>query len=164
MKIFLKDIFAGLVIGGVALSGAMGCAAAGAQTHKVAKPETVVRAVGVYEWTGDAAKPAGSRLVPVTLFIDGKLEDAGVYLARPIPMALLNGNVYELQQAGVGKATLDLAYAQHLTTLDTLPSSTPDKPQFANAGGAAKSDSSASTGDPDRPTMKRRTDDTASGT
>ncbi len=196
MKIFLNNIIAGVVIGGVALSGAMGCATAGGQTHKVAKPENVVRAVGVYEWTGDPSKPAGSRLVPVTLFIDGKLEDAGEYLARPIPMALLNGNVYELQQAGVGKAMLDLAYAKHLTTLNeayddgwfgygaykpeapakkapalrqsktmaTVTSSNPDKPQFANAGGAGKSDSSASTGDPDRPTMKRRTDDTASGT
>jgi hypothetical protein len=197
MKIFLKDIFAGAVLGGVALSGAMGCAVAGAQTHKVSKPENVVRAVGVYEWTGDATKPAGSRLVPVTVFIDGKLEDAGVYLARPIPFALLNGNVYELQLSGVDKGTLDLAYAKHLTTLDeayddgwfgygaykpqttvakkvpalrqsktlaTVTSSSPDKPQSANAGGAGKSDSSASTGDPDRPTMKRRTDDTASGT
>jgi hypothetical protein len=196
MKISLKDIFAGVVIGGVALSGAIGCTSAGAQTHKVAKPETVVRAIGVYEWTGDATKPAGSRLVPVTLFIDGKLEDAGAYLARPIPMALLNGNVYELQQAGVGKGTLDLAYAKHLTTLNeayddgwfgygayksqapakkapalrqsktlaTVTSGNADKPQFSNAGGGGKSDSSASTGDPDRPTMKRRTDGSASGT
>ena len=37
----------------MAVSGAW----AGAQTHKVSKPETVVRAVGVYEWTGDLAKP-----------------------------------------------------------------------------------------------------------
>ena len=29
------------------------------------------------------AKPTASRLIPVTLFIDGKLEDAGVYEARP---------------------------------------------------------------------------------
>ena len=52
-------------------------------------PENVVRAVGVYEWTGDMAKPTASRLIPVSLFIDGKLEDAGVYLARPVPFALL---------------------------------------------------------------------------
>ena len=37
-----------------------------AQTHKVTKPETVVRAVGVYEWTGDLKKPTASRLIPVT--------------------------------------------------------------------------------------------------
>jgi hypothetical protein len=90
-----------------------------AQMHKVAKPEQVVRAVGVYEWTGDFAKPAASRLIPVTVFIEGKLQDAGVYIARPIPFALLPGNVYILQSAGVDKATLDLAYARHLQAVET---------------------------------------------
>jgi hypothetical protein len=85
-----------------------------AQMHKVAKPEQVVRAVGVYEWTGDFAKPTASRLIPVSLYIEGKLEDAGVYIARPVPFALLSGNVYELQDAGVDKGFLDLAYAKHL--------------------------------------------------
>jgi hypothetical protein len=82
--------------------------------HKVAKPEQVVRAVGVYEWTGDMTKPTASRLIPVSIFIEGKLEDAGVYVARPVPFALLSGNVYELQDAGVDKAMLDLAFARHL--------------------------------------------------
>jgi hypothetical protein len=89
-----------------------------AQMHKVAKPEQVVRAVGVYEWTGDFAKPSASRLIPVTVFIEGKLQDAGVYIARPIPFALLPGNVYVLQSAGVDKATLDLAYAKHLQAVE----------------------------------------------
>ncbi len=71
--------------------GAFACTNVLGQTHKVAKPETVVRAVGVYEWTGDLAKPVASRLVPVTVFIDGKLQDGGVYLARPVPFALLSG-------------------------------------------------------------------------
>src|SRR5271163_269913 len=84
------------------------------QMHKVAKPEQVVRAVGVYEWTGDMTKPTASRLIPVSLFIEGKLEDAGVYIARPVPFALLSGNVYELQAAGIDKGFLDLAYAKHL--------------------------------------------------
>ncbi len=82
--------------------------------HKVAKPEQVVRAIGVYEWTGDFAKPTASRLIPVSLFIDGKIEDAGIYVARPVPFALLSGNVYELQDAGIDKGYLDLAYASHL--------------------------------------------------
>ncbi|WP_353070192.1 hypothetical protein RBB75_08590 [Tunturibacter empetritectus] len=89
-----------------------------AQMHKVAKPEQVVRAVGVYEWTGDFAKPAASRLIPVSLFIDGKLEDAGIYVARPVPFALLSGNVYELQTAGIDKGYLDLAYARHLQAVE----------------------------------------------
>jgi hypothetical protein len=85
-----------------------------AQTHKVAAPEKVLRAVAVYEWTGDMAKPTASRLIPVSLFIDGKLEDAGVYLARPVPFALDTGNVYEIDRAGVALGTLDLAFARHL--------------------------------------------------
>ena len=84
------------------------------QMHVVKKPETVVRAVGVYEWTGDEDKPKASRLVPVTLFIDGKLEDAGVYLARPVPMALQTGTVFELDQAGVADGTLEVSFARHI--------------------------------------------------
>jgi hypothetical protein len=91
---------------------------AAAQMHKVAKPQQVVRAVGVYEWTGDFAKPTASRLIPVSLYIEGKFEDAGVYVARPIPFALLPGNLYFIQNAGIDKATLDLAYAKHLQAVE----------------------------------------------
>src|ERR1700744_6548123 len=92
----------------------LSCSSTWAQMHKVAKPEQVVRAVGVYEWTGDFAKPTASRLIPVSLFIDGKIEDAGIYVARPVPFALLSGNVYELQTAGIDKGYLDLSFARHL--------------------------------------------------
>lgn len=106
----MRYLFRCAMFGGLALAG---CSAWG-QMHKVAKPEQVVRAVGVYEWTGDMAKPTASRLIPVTVFIDGKLEDAGVYVARPVPFALLSGNVYALQNAGIDKGLLDLAFARHL--------------------------------------------------
>jgi hypothetical protein len=89
-----------------------------AQMHRVAKPQQVVRAIGVYEWTGDFAKPNASRLIPVSLYIEGKFEDAGVYTARPVPFALLSGNVYVLQNAGVDTGTLDLAYARHLQAVE----------------------------------------------
>src|ERR1700678_3810649 len=89
------------------------------QMHKVAKPEQVVRAIGVYEWTGDLTKPPASRLIPVSLYIEGKFEDAGVYVARPIPFALLPGNLYILQTAGIDKGTLDLAYARHLQAVES---------------------------------------------
>jgi hypothetical protein len=188
---------------GVAVAGWAACGSAGGQMHKVAKPEQVVRAVGVYEWTGDMTKPTASRLIPVSIFIEGKLEDAGVYVARPVPFALLSGNVYELQDAGVDKAMLDLAFARHLQaenatgdlayddgwfgygsvkplavaklkpasklkpskTLPVLMSSTgaTTKPD----AGAGAGTTSASTDDPDRPTMKRRSDSsgtTAGGT
>jgi hypothetical protein len=110
----MRDLFLRAMLVGVATAGWGACGSARAQMHKVAKPEQVVRAVGVYEWTGDMNKPTASRLIPVSIFIEGKLEDAGVYVARPVPFALLSGNVYELQDAGVDKAMLDLAFARHL--------------------------------------------------
>lgn len=158
-----------------------------AQMHKVAKPEQVVRAVGVYEWTGDLNKPTASRLIPVSIFVEGKLEDAGVYVARPVPFALLPGNIYELQDAGVDKGMLDLVYARHLQATDatgdlayddgwfgygsvkplaaakkpaklrpskTLPTLTSSS--TASTGGDQTKSANDSTGDPDRPTMKRR--------
>ena len=64
----MKNLWLGVVLGGSILAGA----SARGQMHKVAKPQQVVRAVGVYEWTGDRAKPTASRLIPVSLYIDGK--------------------------------------------------------------------------------------------
>jgi len=91
-------------------------AAAGAQMHKVEAPQKVTRAVGVYEWTGDLNKPTAARLVPVTLFIDGHFEDAGVYLARPVPLALQTGVVYEVDQAGKSAGILNLETAKDIVT------------------------------------------------
>ncbi|MDP9038433.1 MAG: hypothetical protein M3O02_04045 [Acidobacteriota bacterium] len=100
------------------------------QTHKVTKPESVTRAVGVYEWTGDMAKPNAMRLIPVSLFIDGKFEDAAVYLARPVPFALATGNVYEVQQSGLPKGFLDLSFARHLVPVSTASTSPYDDGWF----------------------------------
>ncbi len=162
---------------------------AGAQMHKVAKPQQVVRAVGVYEWTGDMAKPTASRLIPVSIFIEGKLEDAGVYVARPVPFALLSGNVYELQVAGIDKGLLDLAYARHLQTVSSTGDLAYDDGWFgygsvkplavakqpaklkpsktlpvltSSAGTSTAKPTTDSSADPDRPTMKRRQDGAAS--
>jgi hypothetical protein len=87
---------------------------AAAQTHRVDAAERVTRAVAVYEWTGDLAKPTAARLVPVSLFIDGELKDGGTFYARPIPLALLTGNLYSLEKAGLPQGTLTLAFARHL--------------------------------------------------
>ena len=103
---------------GVAAAVFPACMPLCAQMHVVKKPETVVRAVGVYEWTGEEAKPKASRLVPVTLFIDGKLEDAGVYLARPVPMALQTGTLFELDQAGKPDGLLEISFARQILAPD----------------------------------------------
>ncbi len=89
------------------------------QTHSVKKPETVVRAVAVYEYTGEEGKATASRVVPVSLFINGTLRDAGIYLARPVPFALSTGTIYEAQKSGVPSGTVELAYDRHLTAGDT---------------------------------------------
>ena len=68
-----------------------------AQMHKVAKPEQVVRAVGVYEWTGDFAKPTASRLIPVSLFIEGQLQDAS---SQPITIDGLWGLIVGTREPG----------------------------------------------------------------
>ena len=87
-----------------------------AQTHKVAAPEKVTRALAVYEYTGDLEKPDAARLIPISLFIDGQFQDAGVYLANPVPLALDAGIVYSIERAGESIGTLDLDYARNIIT------------------------------------------------
>ena len=104
---------------GVMLSSMVAAApSAWGQMHKVAKPQQVVRAVGVYEWTGDMAKPTASRLIPVSLYINGSLQDAGVYMSQPVPFALDTGNIYELEKAGISDGQVDLEFARKLQAAD----------------------------------------------
>lgn len=80
-----------------------------AQMHKVAKPDQVTRAVALYEYVGDdPTKPKAARLIPISLFIGGHYEDAGIYLARPVPFALESGIRYDLQKSGVQQNVFDL--------------------------------------------------------
>jgi hypothetical protein len=85
-----------------------------AQMHHVEKSERVTRAVGVYEWTGDMLKPDAARLIPVSIFINNHYEDAGVFLAHPIPLALETGNVYSVQHSGDTIGSLDLDSARNI--------------------------------------------------
>jgi hypothetical protein len=64
------------------------------------------RAIAVLEWGHK-----GPRLVPITIRIDQKFYDAELYLAQPIPMALDNGVIYEIQREGeaLGDFTVQLA-------------------------------------------------------
>lgn len=64
------------------------------------------RAVAVLEWTAQ-----GPRLIPVAIKIDQQFYDASLYMAQPVPMALENGVIYEVQKAGdpLGDFTLSEA-------------------------------------------------------
>jgi hypothetical protein len=70
------------------------------QVAKSGKETPELRSIAVLEWTGEAGKPKASRLVPVAVLDGGQLEDGGIYMARPEPLALTGEVEYELEQNG----------------------------------------------------------------
>ena len=81
------------------------------QVAKSTKDAPELRAVGVLEWTGEASKPKASRLVPITVFDGGELQDGGIYLARPAPMALAGEVEYQLEINGKTIGLFDISGA-----------------------------------------------------
>ncbi len=70
------------------------------QVKKTKDAAPDLRAIAVLEWTGDLSKPKTARIVPVAIFDGEKLQDAGIYMARPQPLALTGEVEYELKQNG----------------------------------------------------------------
>lgn len=70
------------------------------QVAKDTKKAPELRAVAVLEWTGEAGKPKACRIVPITVLDGGQLQDGGIYLARPQPLALAGEVEYELKDNG----------------------------------------------------------------
>ncbi len=62
-----------------------------AQYRKQQRRVSQLRALGLVEF-GPNGK---TRLVPITILVDGKFYDASIYRAAPVPMALEPGTVYE---------------------------------------------------------------------
>ena len=78
---------------------------------QIAKPDANapdLRAIAVYEWTGDEAHPKAARLIPVCIYDGQDLNDAGVYLAHPEPLALESDVEYQLQQDGQPSGLFDI--------------------------------------------------------
>jgi hypothetical protein len=154
------------------------------QVTKDAKENPELRAVAVLEWTGEAGKPKACRIVPVSVLDEGQLQDGGVYLARPQPLALAGEVEYELEQNGKKVGLFDIentgqeqgswvGYGTWKPMPEVKPPTEPpkiqvededsDKPTLhrkkhaddpAPAGGSG-SPSSAPAPDPDRPTMHK---------
>ena len=81
------------------------------QITNAGKNTPTLRAVAVFEWTGDEAHPKTSRLVPICIY-DGKdLQDADFYLARPAPIALESDVEYQLFEDGkpIGRFNVETA-------------------------------------------------------
>jgi len=97
---------------GIALTAlAFALPAAAQYPGQIAKPDAnapELRAVAVLEWTGDEEHPKASRLVPICIFDGQELQDAGVYLAQPQPLALESDVEYQLQQDGKPTGIFDV--------------------------------------------------------
>jgi hypothetical protein len=95
-----------MALGALALLAASPvCAQYLGQLTKQAKDAPELRAIAVLEWTGPEGKPKASRLVPVAVLDSariegGQLQDGGIYLARPEPLALTGEVEYELERNG----------------------------------------------------------------
>ena len=81
------------------------------QVTKSSKDAPELRAIAVLEWTGEAGSPKTSRLVPVAMLDGGQLQDGGIYLARPVPLAVAGEVEYELQQNGKPVGLFDIKNA-----------------------------------------------------
>jgi hypothetical protein len=78
------------------------------QISKPDKSAPELRSIAVLEWTGDAGKPKASRLVPITVLDGGSLQDGGIYMARPEPLALAGEVEYELEDDGKPVGLFDI--------------------------------------------------------
>jgi hypothetical protein len=70
------------------------------QVSTTAKTVPELRSIAVVEWTGVEGKPTRSRIIPVAVLDQGELQDGGVYMARPTPLALDEGVEYQLEEDG----------------------------------------------------------------
>jgi len=118
-----------------------------------------MRAVGVLEWTGEEDHPKASRLVPVSLYDGQALQDAGIYLARPAPLALSSEVEYELKQDGKTVGYFDINNAGQeqgswvgFGVWKPLPKPKP----AAQSAKAAKVDSWGDDVQSDKPTLHRK--------
>jgi len=182
-------------IGSISVVAAMALIASAAfgqypgQVEKQTKDAPTLRAIAVLEWTGDLGKPKKSRLVPITVYDGQTLHDAGIYLARPHPLALAGEVEYELQKNGAPIGLFDIKNAAQemgswvgYGSWKAMPSAKPtapkpvvdtgfdaddDKPvlhrKHSDAGGKSDSSASASAPDPDRPTLHKPATDDAGG-
>ena len=168
------------------------------QVAKSRKASSELRSIAVLEWTGDAGKPKTSRLVPVAVLdqrqVEGnQLQDGGLYLARPEPLAVAADVEYELQEGGksiglfdiknagqeqgswVGygawkplpvpkpKPSMDELARTHVDEADSDRPTLHRKHRGDESGGSSGSTEPASSPDPDRPTLHKK-DTSSEGT
>jgi hypothetical protein len=139
------------------------------------------RAVSILEWVGDPGKPVASRIVPLSVFVNGRYQDGGLYLAQPAPLTVENDTLYELEQAGIPKGTFYVSGGEevggawfgygkwkplappkpvHKLAPSKVPpkvvqDNDPDRPHFKGESPSSTQSGSAPSDDPDKPTLHR---------
>jgi len=140
------------------------------------------RAVSILEWVGDPGKPVASRIVPLSVFVNGRYQDGGLFMAQPAPLTVENDTLYELQLAGVPKGTFYVAGGQEVEGAwfgygkwkpltpppppkklapskvppRVVEDNDPDRPHLKNSSpGSSSAGSTAPANDPDQPTLHR---------
>lgn len=137
------------------------CAQYQGQLSKKDDKTPTLRSVAVLEWTGDVGKPKKSRLIPLTVFDGDQLQDGGVYLARPQPLAVSGETEYELKNDGKNIGLFDVENAAQEEGMwvgygKWLPM---PKPKAAPAAPAKIDDDEAS----DKPVLHRKHKSSDSG-
>ena len=122
------------------------------QLAKPAQKTAALRAVSVLEWTGEEGHPKASRILPVSVFDGQQLQDAGIYLARPQPLALDGEVEYQLKRDGKTVGLYEIESAAQVQgawvgrgTWKALPSAKP-KPTNAELAKIKIDDDDSSSG------------------
>lgn len=95
-----RSLIGSTLLTGLAIGAALPAVAQYPGQVKQGQQNQTMRAIAVVEWSGEEEKPKASRLVPVVLYDGEHLEDAGIYMARPAPLALSTETEYELKNNG----------------------------------------------------------------
>ncbi len=153
-----------------------------------------IRSVAVFEWLGEEQHPTRSRIIPITVFDGHQLQDGGIYLAQPQPLALDHEIEYQLKKDGKNTG-LFVVYGAAVENgtwvgygkwqplprpkaaapaqswkVDDAESDQPVLHRKHKAGDAGSSGSESSGGspssppDPDRPTLHKSADSGSSST
>ncbi|HEY3705041.1 MAG TPA: hypothetical protein VGL22_08270 [Terracidiphilus sp.] len=146
---------------GLAGAGVVPAQYPGQVSKKSSDKAPELRAVAVLEWTGDREKPSASRIVPISIFDGEHLQDAGLYLAHPMPLAVSGDIEYELKENGRTTGLFDVKRSGQVMgswvgfgDLKAVP-----KPK-TEAGASAKIDEDWN--DDDKPVLHRKHKEDAS--
>jgi len=127
------------------------------------KRQSEPRSLAVVAWNGDSPNPNPhtSVLTPVAILVEGRYYDANLYQAQPEPLAVDSGVVYDVLQNGDPIGTFTVGGARNKdavwygTGLFEPKGSTTVQMSKSGAATARKPAASASSGEDDRPRLRR---------